>query len=276
MEAVISELKLVWRNKLKCCICYEYIIPPVTEICVSGHNGCETCVTHLTECPLCHLPADKYRNEGVEESCRSNKIKIPCNNQFWGCPEETLIDGMKNHAAVCVYQQELCPFVSPRGTCSWKGPIKYLKQHILACHKECRVIVLDEEMINFTDKCVTQTLVLIRGHEIFLVITDFNLPAPFKYYCIRAQYFGPKHDFPSYKFEGSLGGVCRHDAEFEGCTNTKDEKESKDGLHVHIPTRCFDDVCKYRVPIYKRKFSIKISKKSSVTSDFCRARNGLN
>lgn len=267
MEAVLNELKIIWRDKLKCCVCYEYIIPPVTEICTSGHNGCQSCVAQLKECPLCHLPVEKYRNLGVEESCRNNNIKIPCNNHFWGCSEETLIDDMKNHAAVCVYQQELCPFVSPRGTCAWKGPITYLRQHVLTGHKDCRVIVLDEETVNFTDKCVTQKLILIRGHEVFLVITDFNLPSYFNYYCIRAQYFGPKHDFPSYKFKVTLGGVCKHNAEFEGCSDTKDGKVSAGGLHVHVSACFFNDFCQNRVPIYKRNFSIKITKKSSARSD---------
>jgi len=72
---------------------------------------------------VCHLPVEKCRDEGVEESFRNNKITLPFNNQFRGCSEETLTDGMKKHAIVCVYHQELCPFVSPRGLCSWKGPI---------------------------------------------------------------------------------------------------------------------------------------------------------
>jgi hypothetical protein len=116
----------------------------------------------------------------------------------------------------------------------------------------------------------------MRRHEVFLVITDFSLPSHFNYYCIRAQYFGPKHDFPSYKFEVSLGGVCKHNAEFEGCSDTKDGKIIGGGLHVHISACFFNDFCQNRLPIYKRNFSIKISKKSSAAGDCSRVNDDLN
>jgi len=123
-------------------------------------------------------------------------------------------------------------------------------------HKECKVTTLDEETVTFTDKCVTRTLFLTRGHEVIRVLTDFSLPSPFSCYCVRAQYFGPKHDLPSYKFKITLGGACKHNAEFECRNGKKDGNISGRGLHVQISTCLHKGFCQYRVPIYERNFSI--------------------
>jgi len=107
-------------------------------------------------------------------------------------------------------------------------------------HKEFRVITLDEETVTVTDKCVTRTLVLTRSHEVILVLTDFGLPSPFSCYCVRAQYFGPKHDLPSYKFKITLGGACKHNAEFVWRSGKKD----------------VDCTCKYRLACIRDFVSI--------------------
>ena len=169
------------------------------------------------------------------------KFKIPCNKHFWGCSEETLIEGRKKCTAVCIYQQELCPIVSHRGTCSLRSPIKCLRQHILTGHKDCRVTIIDEETITITDKRVTQKLVLIRRHTFFVVTTHFSLPSHFSYYCVRAQYFGPKRDFPSYKLEITLGGASKHNAELECRSGKKHDKITECGMALNVSPCLYKD-----------------------------------
>jgi hypothetical protein len=259
MEQVMAELHNVWLEFMVCCICKEYIIPPVTEICTSGHNGCEACVAQLTKCPVCELPADKFRNIGIEEACRNANIRIPCNNLFWGCSERSLIDDMKNHSVVCVYQRILCPFASYVSPCSWGGPIIGLQQHIMENHHDCYVFVTEEEIINLSCPCETQKLVIIRGHEIFLVITHISDSRLLKHYCITLKYVGPKQNIPNYRYEINVAGGYNHEIAPEGDnSNANLEMITDMGGHVHVS----NTPCNISVPIHEWSYSIKISRPS--------------
>lgn len=262
VHEVRVDMENVWLEFMMCSVCWDYIEPPVTEICTNGHNGCSTCVKHLTKCPICELPADPCRNIGIETKCRNAMVRIPCNNSFLGCNKKSLIDDMKNHSEICLYQWNECPFAQPRANCcSWKGPIIALQQHILQRHHDCKLIISHEEIINLSYSCITENLVIMRNHEIFLVKACFSKTNLLKYYCISVEYVGPKKNIPDYKYEIKVDGGCNQEIQFGNDSDITDpENIKKSGLHVHVRTHRY--IC---VPIHKRKYHITISR--SLTTD---------
>lgn len=251
----MAEMNEKLLESLQCSVCKNYALPPVTEICMNGHNACVDCVKPLTECPVCSLPADKYWNNGIEEMCRKRELKIPCNNLFWGCNEKNLIDDVKKHAAICRYQQQLCPFIPPRGTCSWQGPQIRLEEHIVEVHHDCKAVITSEEIINIYEFCIPQKLVVIRGHEVFVVVTYFNDFSSPTSYIISANYVGPSHDFPSYRYEVVSFGPSKGKM-VEGFSITNPDKVSKGGLYACLSKETLG------VPLRKRKYTLKISRYS--------------
>ncbi|XP_021937580.1 E3 ubiquitin-protein ligase sina-like isoform X2 [Zootermopsis nevadensis] len=262
MEDIVAELHNAWLEFMVCSLCKKYILPPVIEICTNGHNGCETCVTQLTVCPICKLPADKYQNTGIEEACRSANIRVPCNNRSWGCSERSLIDDMRNHSIVCVHQQIPCPFASSDSPCSWCGPISGLQRHMIEKHHDCRVVITQEEPIHLSYSCETQKLVVIRGIEIFLILTLLREPCVSKYYCTTVKYVGPKHNADKYIYEVNIAGGYKHEIQ----DDIRDpEMVTESGGHIHV----FNTTSNVTVPVRECKYYITISRhsQSSVSDD---------
>ena len=139
----------------KCCVCLEYINPPILQ-CQNSHVFCQLCRRQFPSpalCPACREPLPKKdgRSYSLEQIAQSLGLQFPCKYKTYGCDVTSLLTERLNHERLCNYGPFECPDVSEE--CHWSGSREKVVKHLIDEHKypirhygcDYSLIKLDEE-----------------------------------------------------------------------------------------------------------------------------------
>lgn len=129
VDTVFGEL----LKDLECPVCYEYMIPPITQ-CYNGHNICSriSCGRNLQQCPLCRGDICNVRNRAAENLSR--KITHPCSYRQFGCMAQYVLHCQNVHEECCRFKPHKCPLTMLENCNNWSGPLSQMKKHIKVNH----------------------------------------------------------------------------------------------------------------------------------------------
>ena len=171
-------------SKFECCVCLEYISPPILQ-CPNSHLFCLRCRQQLKapeKCPNCQqtLPESDSRCLTLEQLAVDLGLPFPCKYSSSGCSVTSLLTEKKNHENLCEFRHYKCWECEGR---EWFGDKQQMFQHLIDIHQYVNQD-LDSESNNvvimidhFCREEWTQwyELVTFNGqHFVLFVIRDYN------------------------------------------------------------------------------------------------------
>lgn len=134
MENLIKDVNDGLLQALQCPSCKYYMVPPIS-FCENGHNICNKCRLKVKKCVICQEPHLRGTNLALEAVSR--QVAYPCIYKSNGCQNSLPVHLILDHQETCHFCSFSCPFVlMGRKTCSWKGPVSGMRDHILEKHKD--------------------------------------------------------------------------------------------------------------------------------------------
>ena len=123
----------------KCCVCVEYINPPILQ-CRNSHVFCKSCRQKFkspAKCPTCEetLPHEDSRNCSLEQIAETLGLLFPCKNSSNGCNVTLLLTEKANHEELCGHN----PYKCRESACNMSGSREQLVQHLFDEHKYERI-----------------------------------------------------------------------------------------------------------------------------------------
>jgi len=192
MDVLLPALDEVLLSDLKCPVCMEYMVPPIT-FCTKGHNICSKCRESIQYCPTCRAELLEIRNVALENIVR--RLKYPCAYRKSGCHELFSIEHIANHHAACVNGKIICP-LQIIGTCTWNGLKNDLKEHANKAHS---MYIFYESLFRSTSLSTAVAIVSLFG-ELF---TYHKKKKDGRYYA-AVQLIGTSSEASKYKCEFTL------------------------------------------------------------------------
>ena len=141
----------------KCCVCVEYINPPILQ-CRNSHVFCKSCRQQFKsppKCPTCTvtLPREDSRYTSLEQIAESLGLLFPCKNSTNGCNVTLLLTERQNHEELCGLGSFKCYELG----CKWSGSRDQLVQHFLDEHRYERI---DSNSYCITIDCKLQSTIV--------------------------------------------------------------------------------------------------------------------
>jgi E3 ubiquitin-protein ligase SIAH1 len=222
MQFESSDFEQILLNVMKCPVCTEYMVPPIT-LCVNGHNICGICKPKLDVCPTCRELFLVVNNEALEKLAR--EVKYPCTYRQFGCKEVLALYMLVEHQAKCPNGKLTCPAAQHPlyiQQCDWTGDYKEVKNHLLEKHLEMCVdygVVESRTLHAFSTLDGFHKFVFFYD-EVFFRTADVinNIP------CVVVQYIGPPDKAAKYQYKVKLVN-----------------KDNTEGVAVMHLTRSFDE-----------------------------------
>ena len=134
MQSAVSDISKSVLTELECPACKEYMVPPI-NICMDGHNICNTCSPTVPRCPTCKQWFLKIRNVSLENL--SLQMQFPCQYSKYGCNDMFPYNTFRKLEAICGYSPQTCPvdYLRLKLICTWTGIAKDIKKHLQTAHK---------------------------------------------------------------------------------------------------------------------------------------------
>ena len=100
----------------ECCVCLEYIIPPIFQ-CRNSHVFCQSCRQKFkspVRCPTCRvvLLQTDIKNHSLEQIADSLGLQFPCKYSLNGCDVTSLLTDRPKHKIQCEFVPYSCPHLS--------------------------------------------------------------------------------------------------------------------------------------------------------------------
>ena len=174
-----------FESDLTCSICWDIADNAVETKCCS-HIFCERCLVSIVSCPLCCSKPFSYSLSTLARRLIGN-LMIKCPNE--GCGMNVARSDISQHNLLCQSYQCLIP------NCTFKAKKLDLMNHLVSCHGDCLMKILDEyysksssnkedKELNYTNDFIA-TKVNSTGRQARLGATG-------KYYCSGKLDLSPK------------------------------------------------------------------------------------
>ena len=124
-------------SQFECCVCLEYINPPILQ-CRDSHVFCQSCRQKFkspAKCPTCRvvLLQTDIRSHSLEQIADSLGLQFQCKYSSNGCNVISLLTEKAKHEELCEFVPYCCPHVFSR--CQWLGSREQVIQHLVDRHK---------------------------------------------------------------------------------------------------------------------------------------------
>ena len=188
----------------ECCVCLEYIIPPILQ-CRNSHVFCQSCRKKFTspvKCPTCRvpIPQTESRNHSLEQIARSLRLPFPCKYKTNGCDVTSLLTNLPKHEKRCGYGPYVCP--DGNGKCDWSGSREEVAQHLIDEHKYAiKESRFDYWILNMDDKnSQFWAKILSFNDQKFIFVRKFDLTRKNSFKAILL-FIGERKDANQFKYE---------------------------------------------------------------------------
>ena len=232
MQTAVSDIGKSVLTELECAACKEYMVPPI-NICMDGHNICNTCSPTVSSCPTCKQWLLKIRNVSLENL--SLQMQFPCRYSKYGCKNTFSYNAFREHEAICGYSPQPCPvdYLSFKMLCNWTGIAKDVKNHLQTAHK------------NLCEDYKAQHLLLLPSSNASIYSYKF-LFAYNKIFCYRLlnqreivyvvlHYIGPAKNDLKYQYKV----IVMNNEDTEGVVVTHLARRfNETGDYVFFPKNC--------------------------------------
>ena len=191
----------------ECCVCLEYIIPPILQ-CLNSHVFCQSCREQFekpVKCPTCReaLPRKDNRNYSLEQIAESLRLPFPCKYKTNGCDVTSLLTHIHKHEELCEQKPYKCPYIT--GECQWTGSREEVTQHLMDEHKHRRIdchiyskrIKLNDKRIKLCDNF--WAIILYYKNENFVLIRKYN--NIFNQFSIIVLFIGEQRIADQFKYK---------------------------------------------------------------------------
>ena len=188
----------------KCCVCLEYINPPILQ-CRNSHLFCQSCRQKFKSpllCPTCRetLPQKDIRSYSVEQIAESIRLLFPCKYSLSGCDVNSLLTEKAKHEEQCGYGPYVCPDVN--GRCRWSGSREEVAQHLIDEHNypinesnvEYWLLLLDYKI-----ETKTWPTILTFNDQKFIFIRKFDSDRKYHFKAIL-MFIGEQKDADKFKY----------------------------------------------------------------------------
>ena len=202
MQSESSDMEQILLSVMKCPVCNEYMVPPIT-LCVNGHNVCGICKPKLDVCPTCRDLFLGVKNEALEKLAR--EVKYPCSYQKFGCKEVLALYMLVEHQSKCPNGQLTCPAAKHPlyvQSCDWIGNYKEVKNHLVEKHLEMCVdygVVESRTIHAFSNLCGFDKFVFVYDEVFFRTVSMMN-----DMLCVAVQYIGQPENAAKYQYRVKL------------------------------------------------------------------------
>ena len=122
----------------ECCVCLEYINPPILQ-CQNSHVFCQSCRQKFktpVKCPTCRVVLLKtdIRSYLLEQIAESLRLPFPCKYKTNGCDVTSLLTEIPKHQNECEFVPYRCTNVIFED-CQWSDSRQEVAQHLIDEHK---------------------------------------------------------------------------------------------------------------------------------------------
>ena len=191
----------------ECCVCLEYINPPILQ-CRNSHVFCKPCRQNFKsplKCPTCRdtIPRKDNRNYSLEQIADSLRLQFPCKYKTNGCDVTSLLTDISKHEDLCQHKPFKCPDVL--GECEWSGSKEEVTQHLMDEHNYRRIdsrifnkrIKLNDKRAKLCDNF--WAIILYYKNQNFVIIT--KLENIHKCYSIIVLFIGEQIIADQFKYK---------------------------------------------------------------------------
>lgn len=128
-----EELETSVRSKLDCPVCFELMLPPISQ-CREGHAVCGSCCKRLLrsagpKCPTCRCVLASPVARALQLELVAATVQLTC--KWQGCGHVCPYSDFAHHINTCVCRHVNCPV---SGATCWSGAGSDLRAHLEEKH----------------------------------------------------------------------------------------------------------------------------------------------
>ena len=162
----------------ECCVCLEYINPPILQ-CRNSHVFCQTCRQKFRsplKCPTCRVELLKtdIRSHLLEQIAESLGLQFACKYSSNGCDVTSLLTELPKHQTECEFVPYRCLHVFK--DCQWLGSREEVAQHLIDKHKfdvrESSYLYLQNKLDDEMIRCRSRVLQYKNQNFICIMLFD--------------------------------------------------------------------------------------------------------